>query len=81
MDKFIKETKRRPRLVNKTIVQIPEPPAKLSTINLPLKEAKWNLNIILLLFFVLFGAFFLYNCKYGFFKIVDIEPYAFNSST
>ena len=30
---------------------------------------KWNLNKIVLIVFTLFTIFFLYNCKYGIFKI------------
>ena len=31
-------------------------------------KKKWNLNKILLIGFTIFTIFFLYNCKYGFFK-------------
>ena len=38
---------------------------------------KVNLNVILLIIFVLFTAFFLYNCKYGYFKTENyVEPYS-----
>jgi len=33
-----------------------------------LKIKKWNINKILLIGFVLFTIFFLYNCKYGIFQ-------------
>ena len=33
----------------------------------------WYLNIFLLIFGILFGIFFLYNCKNGYFKTID-EP-------
>jgi hypothetical protein len=31
-------------------------------------KIKWNLNKVLLVGFLLFSIFFLYNCKYGIFK-------------
>jgi len=75
---FIKETKRAPKLtgIENNIVKDVSPP-KPKFVNLE-KPTKWNLNGILLIFFILFGIFFLYNCKYGMFKTIDIEPYAFN---
>jgi len=36
-----------------------------------LKKKKWNINKILLVGFLLFTIFFLYNCKYGIFRIKD----------
>ena len=70
---FVKETKKIPKL---TEIKLPEIKLNLKLPNLP--DVKWNLNWILILFFILFGIFFLYNCKYGMFKAIDIEPYAFN---
>jgi hypothetical protein len=74
---FIKETKKKPKLTYfKPVPKIKEP-IKLTN---PIKEnTKWNLNIIILICFILFLIFFLYNCKYGMFKSMYIEPYAFNS--
>ena len=70
--KFIKESIKQPRLTD--IVNIPkkiiEPPKKL---------VKWNLNTILLILFVCFTAFFLYNCKYGMFRSIDQDVYPFSS--
>jgi hypothetical protein len=62
---FIKESKGTPSLVNPQNfkVEIPKGP-----------PVKWNLNVILIIFFILFLAFFLYNCKYGCFKIESGEP-------
>ena len=37
---------------------------------------KWNLNKIVLILFTLFTIFFLYNCKYGIFKINNY-PFAY----
>ena len=64
---FIKESKTMPSLVN--------PVNKVKTIEIPIK---WNLNIILIIGFILFLAFFLYNCKYGCFKIDCSEPLPHN---
>ena len=80
---YIKETKRRPRLTsmeNVPKVEINKPP-KIETpkVEIDTTPKKWNLNIILLVGFIVFLIFFLYNCKYGFFQKLDIEPYAFNS--
>ena len=38
------------------------------------KIVKFNLNKILFILFILFLIFFLYNCKYGIFKIVENGP-------
>jgi hypothetical protein len=43
------------------------------------KNKKFNLSWILFIVFLLFTIFFLYNCKYGFFKITDdndVLPYS-----
>jgi len=44
--------------------------SKFSNFNnkLKLPKKKWNLNKILLISFLIFSIFFLYNCKYGIFK-------------
>ena len=49
---------------------IPEKPGFFSP------KVKWNLNKILLTGFVVFTVFFLYNCKYGIFKI-NVSPVAY----
>ncbi len=62
----MKETSKQPKLTElteiKIPIQIPEP-----------KTLKWNLNIILIVLFIVFTIFFLYNCKYGIFKTVETE--------
>ena len=72
---FVKESKTTPSLVNpqnfKKAVKIP----KEVTNEVPVK---WNLNVILIIFFILFLAFFLYNCKYGCFKVDSEEPLPHN---
>ena len=52
---------------------IPEKPSFFSA------RKKWNLNKILLSGFILFTIFFLYNCKYGFFK-VNVSPVAYTQN-
>ena len=58
-----------PKLVNPEnfVAVLPLPPKSKVTV-------KWNLNKILLVLFVLFMIFFLYNCKYGMFKSISTEP-------
>jgi len=70
MDRLSKKT---PKLVNLENFVVPE--------IITTTPKKWNLNKILLILFVLFMIFFLYNCKYGMFKTMeDIpEPYILNS--
>ena len=34
-------------------------------------KIKWNLNKVLLFGFLLFSIFFLWNCKYGLFKVKE----------
>ena len=70
MDRLSKKT---PKLVNAENFVLPE-----VTVNTP---KKWNLNKILLILFVLFMIFFLYNCKYGMFRSMEDvpEPYLLNS--
>ena len=63
MDKFMKETVKSPKL---TEIKIPINPPELKTF-------KWDLNIILIILFIVFTIFFLYNCKYGIFKTVETE--------
>jgi hypothetical protein len=52
-----------PKLVDLTKFNIPLPKTSLT-------KKKWNLNKILLLGFLIFTVFFLYNCKYGIFKYI-----------
>lgn len=71
--KFIKESIKQPRLTN---IPIPEIAKKIIQ---PLtKVVKWNLNNILIILFVLFTVFFLYNCKYGMFRSIDQDVYPFS---
>ena len=70
-----KETKKSPNLTNienfKTLVK----PGIKPDIKPVIKPVvKFNLNNILLILFCLFLIFFLYNCKYGMFKIIDSGP-------
>ena len=60
-----KETLKIPSLVNSD---------NFNKINLIKSNFKWNLNKILLILFVLFLIFFLYNCKYGMFRSMESEP-------
>ena len=63
MDTFMKETVKQPKLTETKIpIQILEP-----------TTFKWDLNIILIVLFIVFTIFFLYNCKYGIFKTVETE--------
>jgi hypothetical protein len=75
--RFIKETIKRPRLTDVPIMPIPEITKKIAE-QIPPKIVKWNLNIILIIFFILFTIFFLYNCKYGMFKSIDQEVYPYS---
>ena len=78
---FIKETKRRPMLTEFKVENVIKKPIKPIKLIKEIKEVKWSLNGIILICFVLFLIFFLYNCKYGMFKTVDLEPYAFNATS
>ena len=49
----------------------------LNTKELKIKNSK-RLNIIVLVGFVLFTIFFLYNCKYGIFKSMSSDPMPFS---
>jgi hypothetical protein len=74
MESIMKESKKTPKL---TGFKEPRIPKIKETVNLTPK--KWNLNILLLILFIFFLIFFLYNCKYGIFKSIQLDPYAFNS--
>jgi hypothetical protein len=77
MDKLINKENFLPKLVDLSKFNIPIPKTHLSKTHLPIK--KWNLNKILLLGFLIFTIFFLYNCKYGIFKNKDyISPVAYS---
>ena len=52
-----------PRLVNLSMFK-----DKMMHAQEVMKNKKWNLNKILLIFFVIFTIFFLYNCRYGIFR-------------
>jgi hypothetical protein len=72
------ETKVVPKLVNpenfvSVIKKVKPVPVVPGSATVPVK-VKWNLNKILLVLFVLFMIFFLYNCKYGMFKSIGTEP-------
>jgi uncharacterized integral membrane protein len=68
-----KETIKIPSLVN------PDNFNKVNVITPSTKSnIKWNLNKILLILFVLFLIFFLYNCKYGMFRHMEDEPTPFS---
>jgi hypothetical protein len=43
-------------------------------------KKKITLNMVLIVLFILFTSFFLYNCKYGYFKAEEINIYPFNIS-
>jgi uncharacterized membrane protein YukC len=48
---------------------------KINKINLNLPKKKFDINKILLIGFILFTIFFLYNCKYGIFKYTPDNLY------
>jgi len=82
---FIRESKRRPKLTseltNELVKLKPKPSLSAPPVTPPpVKQVnvKWNLNGILIVGFIVFLIFFLYNCKYGFFQTADLEPYAFS---
>ena len=66
---FSKETIKVPSLVNSK--KFPNVVKKVINSK---KTNSWYLNIFLIIGFVLFIAFFLYNCKYGCFKVDSQEP-------
>jgi hypothetical protein len=59
---FVKTTRKIPKLVNI--------PNETSTQKVPI-NINWNLvfNLVVLFIFLIFTVFFLYNCKYGIFKV------------
>jgi hypothetical protein len=66
-----------PKLVNPENFKNPLPKVEVPEIVQKVQKvtnAKWNLNKILLIGFLIFMLFFLYNCKYGMFKCVSSEP-------
>ena len=82
---FIRESKRIPKLtselINESVKLKPKPSLSVPPVTPPAVKqvtVKWNLNGILIVGFIVFLIFFLYNCKYGFFQTTDLEPYAFS---
>jgi ABC-type uncharacterized transport system permease subunit len=81
----IKETTKVPNLVNsrpvvtvKDIEHITPPQVFLSPI---VKSKLLNINTIVFFIFIIFIVFFLYNCKYGIFKVEYSEPIPYDSYT
>ena len=75
---FIKETKKIPSLINPKFKELLEQKIVPSAPEIK-KSNNFILNCILLLTFIVFFAFFLYNCKYGIFKSKDyISPIAYS---
>ena len=75
---FIRESKKRPKLTSELNVTAEVIKPKILSTAPPLKPVKWNLNVLLIIGFIIFMVFFLYNCKYGFFHTTELEPYAFS---
>ena len=72
-----RETLKKPNLVNPVNFEI-KVPKKVPEIS---KETRsMYVNIGLFVMFLLFLAFFLYNCKYGCFKVEDSEPLPYSLS-
>ena len=48
-----------------------------------IKKDKWNINKILLVGFIIFTIFFLYNCRYGIFRYDKniLTPLAYTSTS
>jgi len=82
-----RETSRVPKLVDESYFKIPEVPAKVKksvtfqTIPKSIPPITNNkarnsliLNLTIVLIFIGFFIFFLYNCKYGMFKNIEIDP-------
>ena len=65
-----KESSKTPNLVNKSI--------KIANagIKIDKKPKKWSLDVIVLIIFILFMAFFLLNCRSGLFKVDEPAPYS-----
>lgn len=64
-----KESSKTPNLVNKSL-KLP------SIIKIDQKPKKWSLDVIVLIIFILFMAFFLLNCRSGLFKVDEPAPYS-----
>ena len=82
-----RETSRIPKLVDESYFKVPEvvPKVKKSvtfqTISKSIPPITNNkarnsliLNLTIVLIFIGFFIFFLYNCKYGMFKNIEIDP-------
>ena len=65
-----RETTQQPRLTNKVKMATP--------IEIVKENSFFNLNTIILVLFLAFFVFFLYNCKSGIFKNIDLDvvPYS-----
>jgi len=74
-----KESKLIHKLVNQNHFKVPEPKVPEPKIPVHLPSKKINLNGILLILFILFTVFFLYNCKYSTFSEEPV-PYSLIAS-
>ena len=54
---------------------------KPTTLPLPYKKRKWSINKILLTGFVIFTVFFLYNARYGMFRVKQEVNYTVSTSS
>lgn len=81
----IKETTKVPNLVNSrpavTVQNIESVTPPLVILSPAIKNKLLNINTIILFIFVIFSVFFLYNCKYGIFKVEYSEPTPYDSYT
>ena len=73
---FAKETRKPPTLVNPDKFKIKKP--KVLDPEIIKKNNSKKLNIFVGVGFVLFLIFFLWNCKYGFFKAKEQSPEPFS---
>ena len=82
-----RETLRVPKLVDESYFKVPELPPKVKksvtfqTTPKSIPSGTNNkarnsliLNLVILFIFIGFFIFFLYNCKYGIFKNIEIDP-------
>ena len=63
-----------PKLVNSQNFKIKKP--KIINPTIVFKTNSWYLNISLVIIFIVFLVFFLYNCKSGNFNSDNPEPYS-----
>jgi ABC-type uncharacterized transport system permease subunit len=66
-----KQTLQSPKLVNPKNFKISIPKEVPEIIK---KSNSWYLNVFLIILFLIFTLFFLYNCKFGMFKTIGDEP-------